>query len=485
MTRRCIQWGLIAAWLCAAPMALAADALPFHHKVETYRNKEGDVTVFTLRLEQPFLADEFEQSSYLRLQSGDKRAYLIYPKETRFQQKHAEFYGRLRGKGKVKLTLSYEIVSENLDGSRRVQVRQGDIEVVIPPAEGGPKSIFLDWARQQNVTFAHLLRYYPEETFFQYCVLQSRARYGVTPPSLPTRAADRAALETNVYQVFTSSLAIQETLQRETLKGSYRTGDLNVHISSLTPPRLRSLPYEKLLEERRERDKVEPKVHAVARLVPADQYFLHFNSMRTLGEAMDLSAQWGDSLLRLFTVRAQDNQLRAKLEEQLCVRRNLLTKLFADGVIAEVAVTGADTFMLEGTDVTLILRLKRPAIFQKAADAWLAEAKKKHANLAVREFNYRAHKVAARYTKDRVVSSFVVAHDDVLIYSNSHRAIRRVLDAAVGAAPNLHDALDYRYVTTILPPSDDAASGYLFASEAFLRRQVSPAAKISEKRRLQ
>ena len=72
-----------------------------------------------------------------------------------------------------------------------------------------------------------------------------------------------------------------------------------------------------------------------------------------------------------------------------------------------------------------------------------------------------------------------------MIYSNSHRAIRDVLDAATGAAPRLYDALDYQYVTTILPPSDDAKSGYLFASEAFVRRMISPAAKISEKRRME
>src|SRR5262249_42557451 len=71
------------------------------------------------------------------------------------------------------------------------------------------------------------------------------------------------------------------------------------------------------------------------------------------------------------------------------------------------------------------------------------------------------------------------------VYSNSHRAVRKVVDTYTGTAPRLADALDYRYVTTLLPPSNDAKAGYLFASEAFLKRLVSPAVKISEKRRLQ
>ncbi len=76
-------------------------------------------------------------------------------------------------------------------------------------------------------------------------------------------------------------------------------------------------------------------------------------------------------------------------------------------------------------------------------------------------------------------------HEDCVIISNSPGAVRKVLDAITGKTPRLFDALDYRYVTTILPPSADVRSGYLFASEAFVRRLVGPAAKIAEKRRVE
>jgi len=474
-------------WGCAVGPALAAaaDALPFQHKVEVYRDKNGDILVFTVRLEQPFLAEEFEKSNYLRLKPLDELAYLIYPKETTFQQKHAEFYGRLTGSGKAKLQLSYEIVAESPDGSRQVQVRQTAVEVPIPTAETGPKGLYAEWATQQNRHFAHLLRYYPEESFFQYCLLQSQARYGVTPPPIPKTMPDRSGLETGLYQVFTGSHAIQESLQRQALSAEGRMGDLSVHVSKLEPPRLESLPYRELLEEKRTRDKIEPKPHDLARLVPDDQYFLHFHSMQSLGELSDLSVQWGNSLLRLFTVEAKDQRLEAKLENQLCLRRGPLTRLFADAVIGEVAITGADPFVQEGADVTMIFRLRRPEVFRQAAAGWLAEVRKAHPDVTDREFNHRGHKVAARYTEDRAVSSFVTEHGDCILFSNSHRALRRIIDVAAGQAPSLFSALDYRYVTTILPPSPGAASGYFFASEAMIRGLVGPKAKISEKRRLQ
>jgi hypothetical protein len=468
---------------CALPLAARADKLPFQHKVEVYRAKDG-VIVFALRLEQPFLAEEFEKSNYLRLRALDTSAYLIYPRQTRFRQKHAEFYGRLRGKGKAKLRLSYETVSETLSGARKVDVRHADIEVAIPAEPGGPKTLYRAWAEQQNAHFLDLLNYYPEETFFQYCLLQSRERYGVKPPAWDRAVPPAAAVEASLYNALTGSLAIQEALQHQALQGEGKVGDLDIHVSELKPPELESLPYAELLEKKAAR-KIEPKLHDVTKLIPEDQYFLHFNTIRPAYELMDLVNNWGNSLLRLFTIRAQDHRLQEKFDEQLCLRRDPLTRLFADGVVAELAVTGGDPFVLEGTDITVIFRLKKAEAFEKLAAEWLADAKKKHPDLVEREFNYRGHKVAARYTPDRVVSSFVVRHEPYLVYSNSHRAVRNLIDAATGKARRLYSAPDYRYVTTLLPPGSRADAGYFYASEAFLKRLISPQAKVAEKRRLQ
>lgn len=478
------------ACICSGVVVTAtAEELPFQHTIEVYRSEDGDVISFSLRLEQPFLAEEFEKSNYLRLRSNDPQAYLIYPKEAKFRQKHAEFYGRLRGTGDVELVLSYETVSENVDGSRRVQVKEGMVTVRIPPApaqqrEFGPKQIYLDWARQQNTHFAKLLQYYPHETFFQYCLLQSKARYGVDPPPIPKQALSSTRLETEIYEIFTGSLAIQESLQRQTLGGMIRPGNYNTHVSALSAPQLRSLDFEKLLAEKHN-EGIEPQVHEISRIVPADQYLLHFNSIQSLGETLDLASQWGDNLLRLYTLQAQDNRLQQKLEEQLCLRRDGLERLFADDAIREVAITGTDPYVLEGTDVTMIFRVVEADVFQKEANGWLADSRTRHPDVVEREFNYRGHTIMVRYTNDRTVSSFFTRHDDYFIFSNSHRAIRRIVDTATSVGESLHSALDYRYVTTIMPPSDKDDSGYFYASEEAIKRLIGPAAKISQKRRIQ
>ena len=452
-----------------------ADTLPFDWKVETYRSEEGDITAFSLRLEQPFLAEQFEKSNLLRLEPLDEAAYLIYPKETRFTRKHAEFYGRLKGTGVAKLKLSYEVVTEDLAGVPRVDINTTEVEVAIPREPIGIDELYKKWARQQNAYFAELLRYYPDTSFLEFVLLQSKDRYGVQPPAIrKTSSGDKSSIDYGLYHTFSGGLALQQSLQREVLKGERRVGDLSIHVSQLQRPSLDSLAYADLLKGKRDRG-IFPAPHPLAAMVPEDQYFLQLSSMTAANQMLDLSREWGESLFRMLTVSATDHHLKEKYEEQLCLNLDSLTQLFADQVVAEFAVTGSDFFFAEGTDLTVLLRLKDSGLFQSA----------KHPSVLEREVNYRGHRINARYTQDRVVSSFVLLKDDVAIYSNSPVAMRKVIDTLLGESPSLDQAADYQYVTTLLPHSDDPNDAYLYLSEAFLKRLVSPKFKIAQKRRLQ
>ena len=293
----------------------AAESLPFTQKVEVFRDKEGDIAVFTVRLEQPFLAEEFEKSNYLRLKSDDDRAYLIYPKETTFQQKHAEFYGRLRGKGKVKLQLSYEIVSENPDGSRRVQVRQGEIDVPIPAEPTGPREHLPGVGAPAEpvlcrpaavLSRGELLPVLP-------AAIAGPLRREPAAVARPRRSTGPSWRPTST-RCSPARTAIQESLAaRDAQSPASRSGDLNVHISTAQPARSCSrCPTRNCWRRSGPARRSSRRWRRSPRLVPEDQYLLQFNSMQSLGELLDLSQQWGGSLLRLFTVQAKDQQAGAE-----------------------------------------------------------------------------------------------------------------------------------------------------------------------------
>lgn len=471
--------------LISVPPAQAQDSLPFSFTVETFQHEDdADVRAFVVKLEQPFLAEEFEKSNYLRLKALDDRAFLIYPKETKFSQKHAEFYGRLRGDGKADLQLSYETISENPDGSRKVNNRQATIEVDVPTEANGADSIYRSWATHQNQHFADLLEYYPGESFFEYLLLQSKDRYGVSPPALARLMPDRNDSEEGLYRLFSSGLELQNSLQRSSLRAPTKPGDLTIHISQVAEPKIESLDYADLLRRQQE-DGKQDQVHAAAKLVPEDQFFLQFNSWNAASNLRQSFEDWVEQLMRLFREDARDHHLWEKYQSQLLIRFDDLQPLFESGAIKGLALTGSDFFVAEGTDLTVLLQTGDQATVADQMQKWASAAAADRADMEDREFNYRGLQIRARYTADRKLSSFVVQHEDWLAISNSHVGIRRIVDTIQGRLPSLAEADDYRYVTTLLPPGEEQTGGYFYCSDAFLRYLFSPAFKVGERRRKQ
>lgn len=474
-----------AAVLGLSPFAAAQDALPFSYSIETFQHEDdADVRAFVVKLEQPFLAEEFEKSNYLRLKALDDNSFLIYPRETKFEQKHAEFYGRLRGDGKAVLQLSYETISENPDGSRKVNNRQTKIEVDMPTEKTGSQSIYKSWASRQNQHFADLLEYYPGESFFEYLLLQSKDRYGVTPPALARLLPDRSGSEEGLYRLFSSGLELQQSLQRSSLRSPTRPGDLTIHISQVPQPKIRSLDYAELLKKQLEDGKQE-LLHPAAALIPADQYLLQFNSWKAASDLRSSFQDLGEPLLRLLNEDARDHHLWDKYESQLLISFADLEPLFKSGAVECLAVTGSDFFVAEGTDLSILLQTKNHDAVSKEIQKWLQTAKGSRADMEDREFNYRGLQIKARYTADRKISSFVVQHENWLVISNSHVGIRRIVDTIQGRVDALAEADDYRYVTTLLPPSDQNQDGYFYCSDAFVRYLFSPSFKVGERRRKQ
>lgn len=476
------RFGLIFVALASLPVQ-AQDTLPFSYSVETFQHESDDVAAFVVRLSQPFLAEEFEKSNYIRMKALDKKAFLIYPSETRFEQRHAEFYGRLKGDGEAEVELSYEVVSENADGSRRIDSRKAKVKVKIPREQTGSEATYKSWAKKQNEHFAKLLEYYPDETFFEFLLLQSKSRYGVTPPKLSALKSDSRGLEEEVYHLFSGGLQVQRSLQRSTLSGTTVAGDLTNHIKDVRAPNLKSADYEALLKQLKEDADAKPKLHPTSKLIPDDQYLVHFNSWDAIAKLRQSNQQWLEPLYRIMTEDSRDHHLIAKYEAQLGIRMQDLETWFSEGQVTGLTLTGSDLYAAEGTDITLILSTTESKPIINRLQSWITEHKNNLADAEDRTFNYRGVQIQARYTPSRTISSFAIEHEGSLVISNSHVGIRRIVDTIQNRLPSLAECHDYKYVTALHPPSDEADDGYAYASDAFLRYLFSPAFKIGERRR--
>jgi hypothetical protein len=239
-------------------------------------------------------------------------------------------------------------------------------------------------------------------------------------------------------------------------------------------------PWEKMIGDKK------PAPETFAKLVPHDNYYIHFKSIAKFLEFAELLDQWGTNITRTYELTSRDNKLKERYSEQLCIRSTGLGKTLGPLVIKGVGITGSDAYIREGTDVTIIFQLSNKPAFTAAVEPFIAEARKKHGTkLKEGKEEYNGVAIETYTTPLREVSLHRAAFEDFMVYSNSPVALRRVIDAHQKKTKALADSLDFQYMRTIFRADDKEEDGFAFLSDPFIRQLVGPASKIKERRRVE
>ncbi len=371
---------------------------------------------------------------------------------------------------------------------------------------------------------ADQLRMYPRDVYLQYVVLQLGRMENLSAAAEAEfdrilgreNQFNQRARGVDLFSLFSGALAVQESLQLDTMRGPNRQGrggqfprpaapaaeqpgraveDVptdqepaqrpNVPISELAGPTVQSHPWEQMLGDSK------PEISPLARAVPDDFYFVQFRALDKLIDLMDSGDLWGRHLFSqsLQTARTQMSGERTKA--QLAVEVHPILKPFYNTVVTEVAVTGSDLFLREGTDVTLLFRFRQPNVFKTQMDASLASAQKAHPDARRTTGEYRGVAVVKLATADRAVNVFsAYPQDDLHVRSNSETALNRVIDAIKGTdaegrkVATLGDTAELAYIRTLLPTGAKEEDGFVYLSDPFIRRLVGPQLKLTERRRM-
>lgn len=325
-----------------------------------------------------------------------------------------------------------------------------------------------------------------EDAYSQYWNLAVAPRYGLAPRYLGSRSRSRSETP-DLYSVFTGAAAIQETLQLELLNTTPRRSTTDktpakvvedVALASLQGPQVKSHPFKEMLKGRT------PSLPALASYIPEDQYGVFFANINKQIELADLMDEWGGNLLRQVESSARDFKVRQKVSKQLCLENSMLTRMFGDRVVADMAITGSDPFLKEGTAITVLFNLKDSARFRKQIEKQYAEAAKIHGAERF-EFVAAGKRGMAVVTPDLRVSSFMMIVGNVGVVSTSKAALERVLAVEAKQAPALAQADDFRYMRTIFPQDAKEEDIFIYLSDAHIRNLVGPRWKIAEARRMQ
>lgn len=206
---------------------------------------------------------------------------------------------------------------------------------------------------------------------------------------------------------------------------------------------------------------------------------------------MDVGDLWGRHLLNQATQEARTLLVGERLKAQLAVETNRLLRPFYDVVVEEVAVTGSDLFLAEGSDVTLLFRIKQPELFKARMDGFLANAEKARSNVRRSSGEYLGIPYVQLTTPDRSVHVFsAYPRPELHVRSNSLVALQRVLEAIQGKTPNggpvqrLGETKEFAYIRTLLPEGAKEEDGLVYLSDPFIRRLMGPEVKLTERRRM-
>ncbi len=250
-----------------------------------------------------------------------------------------------------------------------------------------------------------------------------------------------------------------------------------VAITSLTGPTIQGHPWEKMLAGRK------PDISPLAHFVPEDFYFVEFRSLNKLLEAAETSDLWGTHFLNQSYREARTHNFADRIKQQLAIETSALARPFYDAVVEDIAITGSDLFVREGSDVSLIFRLKQPEVFKTQMDGYLNKAARVDVKRTTGNYLGVDYVQLASPERDiSVVSAY--PKPNVHVRANSLAAFKRIIEAMNGQAKALGATTEMAYIRTLMPRGANEEDGFVYLSDPFIRRLVGPQLKITERRRM-
>lgn len=346
------------------------------------------------------------------------------------------------------------------------------------------------WAVAQIDEFGRLQNEVSEFGFYSFAVQATGRKYhvplrpelGWNRGGIPNRGRPGPLLNEELYETTTGATAVAESLQlQRMLNTNVRdTGKRTVPIDKIEGIDIAEHPWEQMMGDKK------PAPEPMAKLIPDDNYYIHFKNIRQLVEFSELLDQWGTSLIRAYEVHSRDYRLKERYQQQLCLKSTDLGKKFGPLVLRGVAVTGSDAYLREGSDVAIVFHVANRPLFLTAVQPFIEEARRKFGD-QFKESKAEVNGVTIERfeTPLREVSLHRAVVEEYVIYANSRAGLQRILDTYRGRHKALADARDFQYMRTIFRYDDKDETGFAYLSDAFIRQLVGPASKIKEKRRLE
>lgn len=304
-----------------------------------------------------------------------------------------------------------------------------------------------------------------ESTLLHYWLRQMKSLYEIPRIRTAGRRRGRRERRTSVFGMLGGRAAIRETLQLQDLADNHKSEKdaRTLPVSEIEGVTVESHPYGEMLGDS-EGGRLE-----IAEWIPKDRFLAYFSEPQSMLNFLDGGSDFIFRAGTSFTGRCLERNLVERYLAKMGMSETWLRSFLKVGAVEEVAVAMPDLFVIEGTEFTVVARLK---------SATLAKPLLKMLGLDDLEGG------AVRETRSGGLA-FWALRGDFLVVSTHQGEFRKVLDLhANKGRDSLGRSAEFRYMLT-QQPIEDQTEMYVYFSDPFIRRMVGPEIKIGQLRRLQ
>lgn len=327
----------------------------------------------------------------------------------------------------------------------------------------GDEALLHDWGRLRVGSWQRINDAYP--TLALSLWLRQAGELYLAGESEPPGTRQRGPVnETTMFGVLGGRAAIRETLQLQEIAGSAEahTGDTNVPLSAIPGVSVKAHDYDAMLS-----GQPGGRVPLVD-VIPHDRFLACFPKPSALVQFLDSGSEFLFHLSSGFTGSSIRYGLLDRYLERLGLTQEFMRSLLESEALAEVALFTPDLHFIDGTDVTVVARMRdmdRVGLLLRL--------------VGMGDLN----QVVARKTATGK-EVFWAKRGDLLLISSQRSELERALalEADEGRG-SLGRSAEFRYMLTQLPVQTSTRA-YIYFSDPFLRRLTGPEVKIGQFRRV-
>ena len=268
----------------------------------------------------------------------------------------------------------------------------------------------------------------------------------------------------SMFSVLGGRAAIEETLQLQDLTVTKTEEAATIDISSLAGVEVKSHPFEEML-----RGQPGGSLE-MARYVPPDRFFVYLGKPESLSSLLDTGAPFIASMGTALTGNCLQYDLESRYLSRLGMTRDWVDAVLKSGLTSEMALFAPDLFFIDGTDVTIVAKLRQPRLLRQLLGLLGASKLNSESVLEIPTGNGN--------------SAYLALRDDLLFASTNRGELQASLSLLERqGAGSLGASAEFRYMLTKLPVNEETRV-YAYFSDPFVRRLVGPRVKIGQRRRM-